>query len=349
MVVAKARIGWIDSARGLGIVLVVLGHIITTIRDIPVSYVIFTFHMPLFLFLTTMTMKEQRWQDALQAKTRTFLVPYVCYLALLGLPYLIYQFSQSIGEGAKFALRMVLGGTFLVETFGTFWYIPAVYVGFIAYLAMHDRFGGDRSRGFVIAMIPVIFLAYAISYMKIGFPVPYALHTLPSILALIWIGRLVPWTTRPVLLTIAALFILALAIAYDFQTPGPTFQFDLKNGRLGPPLFGILVALAGSQVVFQVARLSDRVPALAGTLGYLGRITIPILFLHQAVHFGLKSGGVGSELITCLAALAIPTLLVVLVQQLRPAAGIYLGIPAPTRKSRVTDGEPLASESSPAT
>ena len=43
------RIEWLDSARGIAIILVVLGHCIGYI-DEPLNKVILSFHMPTFFF-----------------------------------------------------------------------------------------------------------------------------------------------------------------------------------------------------------------------------------------------------------------------------------------------------------
>ena len=54
------RIAWIDAARGIGIVLVVIGHVEGGLIDAGIqsgaswawpSYGLYTFHMPLFFFL----------------------------------------------------------------------------------------------------------------------------------------------------------------------------------------------------------------------------------------------------------------------------------------------------------
>ena len=58
----RERLGWIDAARGIGIVLVVLGHVIIGLVDAGLAerssllwrwcQVVYTFHMPLFFFLS---------------------------------------------------------------------------------------------------------------------------------------------------------------------------------------------------------------------------------------------------------------------------------------------------------
>lgn len=53
----QKRLEYVDAARGIGIILLVLGHIITICS--PLFNWIFSFHMPLFFFLSGMTVSEQ--------------------------------------------------------------------------------------------------------------------------------------------------------------------------------------------------------------------------------------------------------------------------------------------------
>ena len=53
----KGRIDWIDSAKGIGIILMLLGHV----SAMPKYFIIliFSFHMPLFFFLSGYLYKSQ--------------------------------------------------------------------------------------------------------------------------------------------------------------------------------------------------------------------------------------------------------------------------------------------------
>lgn len=65
----RPRVGWVDSARGIGIVLVVAGHALGGLIDSPVGrdaagfrplfLAIYTFHMPLFLLLSGLLVPDR--------------------------------------------------------------------------------------------------------------------------------------------------------------------------------------------------------------------------------------------------------------------------------------------------
>ncbi len=62
----EKRIEWIDTAKGIGIVLVVVGH--TSFVPKAMINLIFAFHMPLFFFLSGCVYKKKSNYYYLQAK-----------------------------------------------------------------------------------------------------------------------------------------------------------------------------------------------------------------------------------------------------------------------------------------
>lgn len=334
------RIGWIDNARGIGIIFVVMAHTIPSIGQFPISDVIFTFHMPLFVFLTTMLMKDHPGRETGVDKGRKLLIPYAAYVVLLGVPYLVLVCATSITSGGMFALRLVLGGTLLFGPFGTFWYVPAIYIALVCYAYLIGTFDGPTSKSFILAICCLLILAYAISYFSPNFPVPYALHVVPALVVLIWVGRMIPWHACPTLLTTAAVLVMAVVVAFNLHGADPRFAFNLKNGVIGIPVIGILIAVAGSQLCFAAARRAEQSKLASAVLGYVGKITMPILFLHQAVHFSLVGIGVGdrrlsNEMFIFCISLAGPILLARVLQRVAPAACPYLGIPITPGKAAV--------------
>lgn len=80
----SARIAWVDHAKALGICMVVLGHT----AGLPAfgMNLIYSFHMPLFFFLSGYLLKEIHLQQPLtgflKRMWRTLLVPYICFWVL---------------------------------------------------------------------------------------------------------------------------------------------------------------------------------------------------------------------------------------------------------------------------
>lgn len=72
--ITNNRIEWIDTAKGMGLILVVLGHL-----HIPfLASWIYLFHMPLFFFLSGVVYSGQQYSflEFLTRRIKTLVVPY---------------------------------------------------------------------------------------------------------------------------------------------------------------------------------------------------------------------------------------------------------------------------------
>lgn len=76
------RLNWVDFAKGIGILLVLLGHSYFIPRKI-LCY-IYSFHMPLFIFLSGFLFKyESNLQVFLDKKIKKTIIPYILFFVLL--------------------------------------------------------------------------------------------------------------------------------------------------------------------------------------------------------------------------------------------------------------------------
>lgn len=77
----NTREGWIDYLKGLGIILMIIGH--SSIYQ-PVIKWIYGFHMPLFYMLSGYLFNRDKWFDKgygsfLKARAKAYLVPYLIW------------------------------------------------------------------------------------------------------------------------------------------------------------------------------------------------------------------------------------------------------------------------------
>lgn len=57
------RLDWIDIAKGIAIILVIVGH--TVPNPSPLRHAIFSFHMPVFFILAGYTFRPKPWRELL--------------------------------------------------------------------------------------------------------------------------------------------------------------------------------------------------------------------------------------------------------------------------------------------
>ena len=82
------RVEWIDIAKGYGILFVIIGHLY--LQDSFLTTQIYTFHMPLFFFLSgyVFSAKKYNFNEFIKRKAKTILVPYFA----LGVCMIIFCF-----------------------------------------------------------------------------------------------------------------------------------------------------------------------------------------------------------------------------------------------------------------
>ena len=92
----KNRIEWIDIAKGIGIILVIMGHTIA----LRYSQWLYTFHLPLFFLLSGLVYNENKYPKyttLLKQKSTQILLPWLKFF-LIGLIFclLIPEWRKSL-------------------------------------------------------------------------------------------------------------------------------------------------------------------------------------------------------------------------------------------------------------
>lgn len=129
----KNRIRWVDLAKGIAILLVIIGH---TVDNKVIIGVIYSFHMPLFFILSgyTATLSLNKTQLLLKfrkAAKSLLLLVYIIWLIRLPAFYftgrLNYSFIQIILSGVFASASKCYINTLLIPEFGMGWFLVALF------------------------------------------------------------------------------------------------------------------------------------------------------------------------------------------------------------------------------
>tara|TARA_R110000737_G_scaffold26627_2_gene45378 strand:+ start:491 stop:1009 length:519 start_codon:yes stop_codon:yes gene_type:complete len=111
------RIVWLDVARALGIALVVYGHvarglmsagILTDLAWIQIDFAIYTFHKPLFFYLSGMNVRRSRDQSGFfSSRAKAIILPYIVFSLLQGAVQVVMA-GQTNGDLAPIHLLMIV-------------------------------------------------------------------------------------------------------------------------------------------------------------------------------------------------------------------------------------------------
>lgn len=125
---------WVDIARSILIILVVLGHYSKASHwqlETPADYV-FLFHMPAFFLISGYLCKPVKndFKSFLFKKIKRFLLPYVSYLltiTLLRYTIFVTNYKLNIRFFAKDIVKTVYGGKYLNINEGVLWFLSCLF------------------------------------------------------------------------------------------------------------------------------------------------------------------------------------------------------------------------------
>jgi len=290
------RIEYLDIAKGIGILLVVLGHNDFEVISLFVQRLIYSFHMPLFFFLSGYFINTAvPFFDFFKKRFNALIKPYLFTI------FLIYFTSVSF---EKMGFNMAITRT-VKSLYGSghyldwvqLWFLPHLFVVSLYAFLFLTLVSRLRNR-WVTWGILVATLAIAVPFLNAFYPFPvsilgrdYELFGLPFSLDLVLVtgfffilGNEVRQVTTEktfdnwllLALTGGAVVLLNILFPYEIDFNTRLYQSTLVNTT--EAILGILFILAlARQVELHTMRL-------ASFLKYLGNISLVILLFHVPIQ-----------------------------------------------------------------
>ena len=131
------RVNWVDNAKGIGILLVILGHLPWINGDM--HHCIFSFHMPLFFIITgfflTRSIERESFGVMLTKKFKSLVVPFLIF----GVISATYSWSLrylGLSDGTAYSFKYILADALFVceENFGPWFLICLFFSSVFAWL-----------------------------------------------------------------------------------------------------------------------------------------------------------------------------------------------------------------------
>ncbi len=303
----EKRIAYIDIARGIGILLIVLGHNDLSEYHPFLHKFIYSFHIPLFFFLSGMFFKPERpFRDLLKRRFDSLLKPF------LFIVFAIYLFEAGFGNMTfpvmlgRIAKSLYANGFYL--DWVQLWFVPHLFaVNLFAFAAWHALFK-RIPRLWLRLLILFGMLALGVATMKYFMPFSLApfsertLNGLPFSLDLVLasgffflLGYEVNQKPLGNFLAspLATLGLFGLLIAFNLLTDAP---IDFNTRTYSSLWVNTAEALIGICLVLSLSKLvEDHSTWLTRLFSYLGRISLVILIFHVPIQeaMGIKFSRLG--------------------------------------------------------
>jgi len=290
------RIQYIDIARGIGILLVVLGHNDFALLSPFVYQVIYSFHMPLFFFLSGFFVNPSLpFFEYFKKRFHSVLKPYLFTIFLIYLASVSFE-KMSFNTAIVRIVKSLYGTGYYLDWI-QLWFLPHLFVVSLYtyfFIMIVGRFRNRWVRwGILLATlaisIPFLHVFYPFSISVFG--KDYELFGLPFSLDLIFLSgfffllgnELKQVTSEETfdhffLLISAGAGLILLNIFFRSQVNLNTRTYESFMINTSEAILGILFVLALSR---QIERRTQKLSAL---LKYLGQISLIILLFHVPIQ-----------------------------------------------------------------
>lgn len=161
------RLPWIDVLKGIGIILVVIGHVYsgTTIYNW-----LYSFHMPLFFLAAGLVYKEKPILIDLKRRIQTVVVPYFSFgLLVLIYWYLVERRFRTSETGFIDSLLGLLSGQYSKLDFNVhLWFLPCFFITVVLFNVFVNL--GNLITGVIAAsLMSIIYIFVPLVEMPWGF------------------------------------------------------------------------------------------------------------------------------------------------------------------------------------
>ncbi len=290
------RVAYIDIAKGVGILLVVLAHNDLQAVAPFLHRIIYAFHMPLFFFLSGLFFKpETPFWEMLRRRLNTLVKPYFFTIFII---YFGAVFFDNMGFPvalSRIGKSLYANGFYL--DWVAMWFLPALFtINLFAFgfYRLFGRFSQNWPRWAALLAIQAIGVLTLHTFMPLNISLlgkSLTLNGLPWSLDLVLVagfffilGREVYQNVPQDIFSSLWTLLVSGALGLGLLLLSPA-TVDLNTRLWESPLINTLEALTGITFILALARQIERGPVwLEAFFSYFGRISVVILIFHNPVQ-----------------------------------------------------------------
>ncbi|MFD1672871.1 acyltransferase family protein [Agrilactobacillus yilanensis] len=309
------RVAWIDIAKAIGIILVVINHAYP-LKD-TFYKTTYWWHMPLFFliggfFLKSLHQKDERFSVFLKTKVWPLLRDYLIAGSLVILANFIIE-GQSFSYLLNYFLKLLYGGDILTGYTSVFWFV-SVYI--LALMAVTIIITYIPWRWLQFGLVTGLFIlgtAYKSAESTLGRPLPWNADVALMAIFYMWIGQFSFKYLKRVLkqrlflgvtLSLATFFIALQGLGAIDQT------IYMKSHNITNGWFAMIVPLVCCFAALALAYWLQ-FTGVHATLELIGQHTMAIMFAHKALFFLLKKGDFQTWAVLSAAGIILPLMAVI--------------------------------------
>lgn len=273
----RSRNEKIDILKGIGITLVILGHISLTPASLKIW--LYSFHMPLFFISSGITFsieKYSNYRSFLRAKVKSIVIPYFCLGFFLWILIKIYKSVLQLQQGTtvvtcqeirNFVLSLFLGYR-LHHYYFSLWFLCALFSAELIFYFIVKHAKGKNIIYACTAVFSLVIQWVVFRYIQGWY---WSIDTVPSAIAFLSVGYLFRLFLERNNRFFQRLWLLPVVMCgsiysciLNYRISGRT---DLYSCNIGNPIFYGVAALFGTWFVIILVSHSGEMKVM----NYFGR------------------------------------------------------------------------------
>jgi acyltransferase len=282
---SSKRIKWIDTCKGIGIILVIIGH---TPIDPVARGIIYAFHMPLFFFISGYFFSDERYinlKEITISKFKSLIIPYFSF-SIISIFLLRFFFDQPIALRA-FLEQMVISKRNSITYDDPIWFLTSLFTIEILFYLLAKLSSNSHIRLLTVILIGLV-AHIGLKTFTGGIILPWSLDQ--SLYYLIYFGlghytkAIIFFETNKVKSYIIIFNSVLFLLLIPFQDSYYRFLnlLSLPSGLVSF-IDALIWAVLGISFVIFIANLLSSIQLL----NFFGKNTLILMSLHIPLGFNM--------------------------------------------------------------
>jgi len=329
---------WIDIAKGIGIILVVIGHSSKNLS----SHYIYWFHMPLFFILSGYTLKPKENMSEffmwLRKRSYQFLIPYAAFGILIVIIVSCLDLISgnfNLIKPVKNVAKLIFGGQILDGPFGVFWFITSLFLAQILFVLLLIKVKSNIKRATILMIAYVLSHIQALYFSDI--PIPWNADVSFMVIVYLAIGyylrpffaKLIKLNNFIILTSLSLLFISLDSLGFI------KYSLDMKYSLYNHFFLDLIIPVIFSLWICMMCYSLVRFKYLNNILAKIGIISLTIMYLHLPINAIIPNN---NWIVFTFAGVVIPFLIHIILERFKITQYLFLG-QIPKFNSRIVFGK----------
>ncbi len=258
IMVNSKRILWVDFAKAVAIIMVIMGHAISeySLNFKQLEIIIYSIHIPLFFILSGYTFKvKSDTKTWIIKRIKGIMLPYLLFCFLIFCCHILEILILHLDSGNflknLFSKSGIINTIFLTHksVFSNLWFLPCLlFSEIILYNIL--KYVKRKYLQRILCLLPGLIILL----LKINIVLPFSLCTIIVSIMYIYIGYEIKNLILNNKIIIICIILYIIAITYDIIILNCNLEQTVFNLNITYPILFLITSVSGSLIVMEICK-----------------------------------------------------------------------------------------------